>query len=267
MLFRSLNRGYYLWRTDDVREWTLVNGDLVAVNPNINAGTAALQNYFAMLYTRETWDYDVSEEGFFGTYQSLFGYPFDYAIEPLVPVGIKQPQLILPFERGEVWSFTGGPHGGWDNGSAWAALDFASGAPQGCLPADAWAIASAPGLIVRSGNGAVVLDLDGDGYEQTGWTLLYMHMATDERIPTGSKIETGTKIGHPSCEGGLSNAAHLHFARRYNGEWIPADGNIPFILDGWVSSGTGIAYNGYLRKGEESVEAWDAQNPLNEIKR
>ena len=116
-------------------------------------------------------------------------------------------------------------------------------------------------------NGAVVLDLDGDGYEQTGWTLLYMHMGTDGRVQSGSKLEAGARIGHPSCEGGMSNAAHLHFARRYNGEWIPADGNLPFILDGWISSGTGDDYDGYLTKGNQSVEAWDGQNPINEIKR
>ena len=263
----QLNRGYYLWRADAVREWTLVDEDVVAVNPNINAGTAALQNYFALLYTREVWDYDVSDEGFFATYESLFGYPFDYAVEPLVPVGLKQPQLTLPFGRGETWSFTGGPHGGWDSGSTWAAIDLAAGEPRGCIPADEWALASAPGVIVRADNGAVILDLDGDGYEQTGWILLYMHIATDGRVQKGSKVKTGAKIGHPSCEGGLSNAAHLHFARRYNGEWIPADGKIPFILDGWVVSGTGTEYDGFLRKGDKSVEAWDAQNPLNEITR
>jgi hypothetical protein len=94
-----------------------------------------------------------------------------------------------------------------------------------------------------------------------------MHMGTEGRVQSGSKLDAGARIGHPSCEGGLSNAAHLHFARRYNGEWIPADGKIPFILDGWVSSGTGVEYDGFLRKGGKSVEAWDGQNPLNEIKR
>ena len=34
--------------------------------------------------------------------------------------------------------------------------------------------------------------------------------------------------------------------RRYNGEWIPADGNLPFNLDGWVSSGNGVEYDGSL---------------------
>ena len=262
----ELNRGYYLWRANAITEWTLVDGNLLPINPHINAGTAALQNYFALLYTRDVWEYDISEEGFFATYKSLFSYPFDYAVEPLVPINLVQPHLTLPFAQGEAWSFTGGPHGGWDTGSGWAALDFAApGEPSGCAPAEAWTLASAPGIVVRSDNGAVVVDLDGDGYEQTGWTLLYMHMGTEGRVQNGSKLEVGARIGHPSCEGGMSNAAHLHFARRYNGEWIPADGNLPFILDGWVSSGTGNDYDGYLTRGNQSVEAWDGQNPINEI--
>ena len=264
----ELNAGYYLWRANAVTEWTLVDGSLLPVNPNINAGTAALQNYFAKLYTRDVWEYDVSDEGFYATYEILFGYPFDYAVEPLIPINLTQPQLTLPFGRGEAWSYTGGPHGGWDTGSGWAALDFAApGELLGCVPSEAWVLASAAGVVVRADNGAVVLDLDGDGYEQTGWTLLYMHMGTEGRVQSGSKLEVGARIGHPSCEGGMSNASHLHFARRYNGEWIPADGNLPFILDGWVSSGTGNDYDGYLTKGSRQIEAWDGQNPLNEIKR
>ena len=264
----ELNRGYYLWRANAVTEWTLVDGDVVGINPSINAGTAALQNYFALLYTRDVWAYDVSENGFFATYESLFGYPFDYAIEPIVPLDLTQPQLSLPFARGETWYFTGGPHGGWDNGSAWAALDFAApGELTGCVPAEAWVRSASAGVVVRSKDGAVVVDLDGDGYEETGWTLLYMHMGTDGRVQKGTQLQVGDRIGHPSCEGGLSNAAHLHFARRYNGEWIPADGRLPFNLEGWLSSGTGNEYDGYLTSGENFVEAWDGQNPLNQITR
>jgi hypothetical protein len=89
----------------------------------------------------------------------------------------------------------------------------------------------APGLIVRSGNGIVVIDLDGDGYEQTGWAVLYLHIATKDRIALGSWVETGDMIGHPSCEGGVTTGTHVHIARRYNGEWIPADQTLPFVLD------------------------------------
>ncbi len=264
----ELNRGYYLWRANAISEWTLVDGNVVGINPSINAGTAALQHYFALLYTRDVWDFDVTEKGFFATYQKLFGYPFDYAIEPIVPADLTQPQLTLPFARGETWSYTGGPHGGWDTGSGWAAIDLAApGEPTGCAPADAWVRAASAGVVVRAKDGAVVVDLDGDGYEETGWTLLYMHMGTEGRVSAGTQLNVGDRIGHPSCEGGMSNASHLHFARRYNGEWIPADGRLPFNLDGWVSSGTGSDYDGYLTRGDELVEAWDGQNPLNQITR
>ncbi len=97
----------------------------------------------------------------------------------------------------------------------------------------------ADGVIVRSEFGEVVQDLDGDGDERTGWTLLYMHIGTSGRVPVGKKLKAGEFIGHPSCEGGVSNGTHTHVARRYNGEWIPADGSLPFNLDGWISEGAG----------------------------
>jgi len=56
-------------------------------------------------------------------------------------------------------------------------------------------------------------------------------------------------------------------ARRYNGEWVSADANLPMILDGWVSSGTGVEYDGYLTKDGIVLEAWDGRSPLNAIKR
>jgi len=197
----------------------------------------------------------------------LFGYPFDYAIEPLLPPDLTQPSLGLPFETGVPWFFTGGPHGGWDDGSAWAALDFTPPGPVAtCWPSDAWVVAAADGLIVRADHGAVVQDLDGDGYEQTGWTLLYMHIAAQDRVPANTYVRRGDRIGHPSCEGGIANATHLHLARRYNGEWIPADGPLPFNLDGWVSSGGGIPYDGYLRRDGQTLEACECRADTNTLR-
>lgn len=53
--------------------------------------------------------------------------------------------------------------------------------------------------------GVVTVDLDGDGKEQTGWVLLYLHIAEVGRIQAGEWVETGDKLGHPSCEGGDFN--------------------------------------------------------------
>jgi murein DD-endopeptidase MepM/ murein hydrolase activator NlpD len=247
----------------------LSDGTYVPLDPSINAGTAAVQYFLSLFNNRPFWDNDVSELGLFETYEELFGYPFDFDIPSLVPANLTQPAMQLPFEPGDVWSYTGGPHGGWDSGSAWAALDFAPpGEALGCVSSDSWVVAVANGWIVRAENGAVIQDLDNDGYEQTGWNVLYMHVEIRERIQLNTYVYAGERIGHPSCEGGVSNGTHLHLARKYNGEWIPADGNIPFNLDGWVSSGNGIEYDGYLTRGDIAYEALEGRfEGLNQISR
>jgi murein DD-endopeptidase MepM/ murein hydrolase activator NlpD len=246
----------------------LTDGAVVPASPTINAGTAGVQYMFAQLDDLDAWEKAVSSQGLIATYQDLFTFPFDLAIEPLLPPDLAQPLMQLPFEKGVIWSFTGGPHGGWGDNSGWAALDFAPpGEVSFCQVNEAWAVAVAPGLIVRSDHGIVVEDLDGDGLEQTGWTVLYLHVDSSERVKLGAMVKAGDHIGHPSCEGGVSNATHLHLARRYNGEWIPADGPLPFILDGWISKGTGKEYDGFLTQDGKSIEAADRRTAENQIER
>lgn len=265
----NLNRGYYSWRVNALGTLPLNDGSYVPLDPTINAGTAGVQYFFSLYNSRGVWDFDVSALGLFQTYNLLFGNSFDYDIASLLPSNLTQPPMQLPFAKGATWSFTGGPHGGWDSGSAWAALDFAPpGEPTGCSTSEAWIVAVSDGLITRADNGAVIQDLDNDGFEQTGWTVLYMHIEFRDRVQPNTYVYAGDVIGHPSCEGGISNATHLHLARRYNGEWIPADGNLPFNLDGWVSSGNGILYDGYLTRGTTVIEAWEGVFAgLNQISR
>ena len=264
----NLNRGYYLWKVIGISGWPLADGGIVVASPQINAGTAGIQHFFGLLYDRASWEKAVGEKGLYATYASLFGNPFGYSFEPVLPAKLTQPKLQLPFERGVVWSFTGAPHGAWGSGSAWGALDFAPPADGGgCRPSSEWVVAMADGVIVRSEFGEVVQDLDGDGEERTGWTLLYMHIATSGRVAVGKKLKAGDSIGHPSCEGGVSNGTHTHIARRYNGEWIPADGSLPFNLDGWISVGAEQEYYGYLKKNGQVLEAWDRKTENNQIER
>ncbi len=264
----ELNRGYYLWRVNGISSWVLADGVVVPVNVSINAGTAAIQHLFAQIYGQEIWQRTVNADGFFSTYQQLFGYPFDYALDPLLPPDLKQPLMQLPFEPGVAWSFTSGPHGGWSDGSAWAALDFAPQMePLGCAASDAWVVAVADGLIVRASDGVVLQDLDSDGLAQTGWVVLYMHVESRERVKVGDYLQAGQRIGHPSCEGGISTGTHLHLARRYNGEWIPADQGVVFILDGWASSGAGVEYDGFLSLGNRVIQAESEPSPESMIQR
>jgi murein DD-endopeptidase MepM/ murein hydrolase activator NlpD len=257
-----------LWRVGGIGAWVLRDGTILLSAPTINAGTAGVQHFFSTLLEREEWDHAVSDGGLFAIYYALFGNPFGYAIEPIIPDNLIQPPMQLPFGKGEEWSFTGGPHSGWGDGSAWAALDFAPpGDALGCVDSDAWVVAVADGLIMRAGNGAVIQDLDGDGLEQTGWVVLYMHIESRDRVEPGTYIRAGEHVGYPSCEGGISSGTHVHLARRYNGEWVPADQTIPFVLDRWVSIGTGEQYDGYLERGRKQVEAYAGSSPKNAITR
>lgn len=254
-LSNELGNGYYGWRSGSLTELHFEDGSLVRLAPDLNAGTVALQHYFATRLQPREWAETISPQGFIQLYRDFFGDPFDYT-HPLYEAGLEQPDLILPFLPNHIWAFTGGPHGAWERESAWAALDFApSSSLPGCVDSEDWVVASAPGLVVRSEAGIVVLDLDGDGREQTGWNILYLHIESDGRVRAGELVETGDLLGHPSCEGGIATGTHLHIARKYNGEWILADGAVPFNLSGWVAVGGAKSYQGKLVNGDQEVLA------------
>ena len=263
---KLLNRGYYLWQLNAISYTSFSNGRIAMLAPTLNAGSAAVQYMLGAKSTPDAWSTAVSEDGVFRTYSAFLGPSFYLTFEPLLPHDLKQPKMELPFEPGVYWSFTSGPHAGWGDGSAWAALDFAPpGDLFGCFISDDWVTAVADGVIVRAENDAVVLDLDGDGLEQTGWTVLYMHIETRNRIAAGTHVKTGDRIGHASCEGGFSSGTHVHLARRYNGEWISADQDIPFILGGWTSAGDGYEYSGTLTKNDAIVYSWNGRVNDNQI--
>ena len=101
----------------------------------------------------------------------------------------------------------------------------------------------------------MVVDLDGDGKEQTGWNILYLHVANQGRVAKGQWVEADDQIGHASCEGGIATGTHLHIARKYNGEWMIADGPVPFVLNGWTAVAGEKPYEGKLVKGNRVITA------------
>ena len=254
-----LSVGYYSWREGRLLELRFADGVTARLAPDLNAGSSALQYYFSQIYTGEQWVRAIDlQDGFPALYERMFGSPWMRAqtVEPLYPPGLAQPELILPFEVDRLWSFTGGPHGAWEHDGSYAALDFAPASSEpGCQQSTAWVTASASGLVVRSVNGVVVLDLDGDGYEQTGWVVLYLHVSTQSRAPVGTWVGAGDRLGHPSCEGGLATGTHIHIARKYNGEWIAADGPMSFQLSGWMAHAGNQAYKGSLTRDGETIPA------------
>jgi hypothetical protein len=252
----ELNSGYYGWKYSGWSTIRLDDGSRLAIAPGLNAGTAAIHNYLGQVAYGEEWLSLVGSEGFMATYEHLFGDPFAYSVDPLLPPDLTQPELLLPWEVGRTWYLTGGPHSGWVRGSGWAALDFVPPDEGACRTSAEWATAAAAGLVLRSESGEVVIDLDADGYEQSGWVLIYMHMAANGRVLSGTWLERGQAVGHPSCEGGYADATHLHLARRYNGEWVPAgSGPIPLVLSGWTAHEAVREYDGTLTSGDQVREA------------
>jgi hypothetical protein len=101
---------------------------------------------------------------------------------------------------------------------------------------------------------------------------MYLHLSSEDRpVDVGQRVKKGDPIGHPSCEGGVSYATHLHIARRYNGEWIAVDctdclmpnATPQFDLDGWLGYSFGREYDGSLEKGDQYKEACVCREDIN----
>lgn len=263
-----INAGYYGYKRDGFWVFSLADRQRAVTPEGLNAGTVGVQNILALHSDRETWTKELGPDGLLADYRALFGDPLAHSIEPLIPKSLVQPPLSLPWAKGKGFYITSGPHPAYADGSAWAAIDF--GPPDvlgNCFYSAEPNTAAANGVIVVARHGAVELDLDGDGNIQTGWVLQYLHVVldADKPVQVGQRVKTGDIIGYASCEGGLANSSHLHFSRRYNGEWMDAGSPVPMNLSGWTVQPTLAAYEGSLKNGSavrEACECWEAEKNL-----
>ena len=275
----QLSLGYYGWRTgalttlrfgDASRSAPWGSGYQSRVDMYQNAGTVAVQYLLAQMLSYEEFEAAAGPAGFAATYYALWGNPFVVTTSVVIPGDLTQPELALPFASNQQWSLTGGPHPGWGSNLPWSALDIAPPAGEtGCITTEKWVTAAAPGVVVRTNDNTLILDLDGDGYEQTGWVLFHFHMAAHDLVPAGTRVKQGDLLGHPSCEGGAATGTHVHLARRYNGEWLPAegivDGVLPFVIGGWTAQKGEAPYQGRLVRLGAWVEACTCSTAANRV--
>lgn len=258
-----LNAGYYGYKQQGQLPIAFRDRSRALVPPGLNAGSVAVYNLLALNTDWDSWQQAIRAEGFMQTYQRLFGDPFAYAIEPIVPYNLQQPELRLPWQSGVTFYYTGGPHGAYSDGSIGAAIDF--GPPDvlgNCFYSNEYVTAAAEGRVYLGETGEIYLDLDFDGHLQTGWVLFYLHVVALDELQAGQVIPAGSPLGYASCEGGLANASHLHLARRYNGEWLAAGGPVPLVLSGWQVEDGASPYEGSLvRDGVRKVagQFWDEE--------
>jgi len=172
----------------------------------------------------------------------------------VIPAGLAQPTLRLPFQPGLTWALTSGPHITWQIGTPQGAIDFA---PRddlpGCIVSNVYATTSAPGLVARSLRGAVAVDLDGDGNEGTGWVIIYMHLGTGGADCRRQLGEHRRSIGIPLLRRWLQFRHPSAYHPEIQREWIGASGAVPFVMDGWLAVAGQGAYAGWLVRDGETV--------------
>ncbi len=266
----TLNNGYYGWRTARLSTINLLNGRSERFDPWQNAASVAFHYFYAQYLDEPAYSQAIGPQGLAEVYRNLFGDP--WVTPPHLPGSLRQPAFAMPFAPGLPWAFTGGPHTGWGQGDPLSALDFAPpAAASGCTPSREWVTAMAAGVVARTDTGIVVLDLDegetpADGDERTGWVIFHLHIGSEDRVAAGSRLNVGDPLGHPSCEGGSSTGTHVHLARKYNGEWIPAAGTLAFNFQGWVAANGAEAYQGTLNRFGQVVTACTCSDQASHIK-
>ncbi len=256
-----LNEGYYGWRLGN-RLWVrLDDGTRALMGDRINAGTAGLQNYLAAVNTRPVW-LDALGDGpdtFIQTYRRMFGNPWQFDIGPLVPAGLKQPTLPCLGPRARPGCSPAGRTAPGAPARPGAHSTSRRMSVQGCTELTEWVTAVADGVVTRSKNGEVVQSLDPSGDDRIGWSILYLHIGSPDRVAVGARLKQGDRIGHPSCEGGITDGAHVHVVRRYNGEWLNAVGDVPLDLGGWTAAEGAVEYDGTLSNGKITREACECK--------
>lgn len=256
---KLLNKGYYGWREGQFTSLNFFNGSEIRIPPQSNAGTVALQYFFAQIYPKVDWEANLyGPDNFLLLYQQLFGDYWQRAerVEPIFTGGLVEPTLELPFSSGEEWALTGGLHVDWNSGTPSGALDFApvTGEPR-CSTSRVWVLSAASGEVIRSSQNIVVIALEDQQLVKTGWELFYMHIARQDGIAVRAHVNLDDPIGHPSCEGGIATGTHVHFARKYKGEWIGAGDPLPLVLSGWVALPGEKQFQSSLQKGDQVVTA------------
>lgn len=257
MAAKWINAGYYGWREGLMTEYTFIDGKSMRVEPQLNAGTMALQYLFSQFSYSYDWQVQLyGPNSLPDLFISLFGNPWERAaaVEPLFSPGVEMPVLELPFAVGQEWALTGGLHYDWNAGTPMGALDFAPITGETpCSVSRAWVLAPANGRIVFSQGNMVILDVYDEGQKSTGWQVVFMHIAAQGSIAAGTLVSKDDYVGHPSCEGGQATGTHVHIARRYKGEWIGAGEPFPFVLGGWTAIPGSVQFQSSLVKGDQVV--------------
>ena len=165
------------------------------------------------------------------------GQPVETASALSTAVGDGSAKLSLPWDRGEFWRLTGGPHpesGG--KARPWSALDFQPASGQ------RGKVRAARGGVVSRPCRNLVLINHGDG-----WTTSYYHL-NHIAVRDGERVDRGEFLGWTSTRagcGGYATGPHLHFSLKWRGDYVNIRGT---AIGGWTVREGSEPYRGCLVK-------------------
>ncbi|PGY57577.1 peptidoglycan DD-metalloendopeptidase family protein [Bacillus thuringiensis] len=148
----------------------------------------------------------------------------------------NRPELRLPYEKGQSWIMSGGPHGWSGSDKPYNSLDLYGGDQRVLAAGDGMAY-----TMCSNNKGWIRI------YHESGYTTDYYHL-WNNIVLDGHPIQEGTFLGYTGTDvscGGYASGRHVHFSILQGNTRVPLQGK---ELGGWVFFETS-PYNGYTMHG------------------
>ncbi|PGA90703.1 peptidoglycan DD-metalloendopeptidase family protein [Bacillus toyonensis] len=148
----------------------------------------------------------------------------------------NRPELRLPYEKGQSWMMSGGPHGWSGSDRPYSSLDLYGGDQRVLAAGDGTAY-----TMCSNNRGWIRI------YHDNGYATDYYHL-WNNIIPDGQPVQEGTFLGYTGTDvscGGYASGRHVHFSLLQGNTRVPLQEK---ELGGWVFFETS-PYNGYAMHG------------------
>ena len=121
--------------------------------------------------------------------------------------------------------------------------------------------ASIGGTITRMDASQLVVSQAGMR-ETQGWSVVYYGVNVKPGLKEGDMVEIGESLGHVNA---LAWNASFWLARKFNGEWVGANGVVPFTLGGWNLAMDKDGRNLTMHKTEMTIYSQPSKSQSNLI--
>jgi hypothetical protein len=244
----TLGDTYYARRAGGGGAVVLADGKAVDV-PAADAPSLAVLAWLSRSVPAADWAGMERPSRFGIVWQELYGDPPLFFGNLPVRDAPAPPALELPFGFGQRWYAIAGPQA--PRGAAAPAAEIAFAPPPaaatGCFGSVEAVTAPIAGRVRWSEPYGVLLDpdLDNDGWEGTGWSLVLRHLSPVGRIPGGRGVGVGMEMGFPYCEDGRGQT-RVSLALRYDGAWVAlARPGAPLTVGGYLVGELGLGRPGF----------------------